>query len=177
LKLEKATAIAMANVKGAKKKFSNLLEFAEACEVLIDEYGMKETARQLGISKFMLIQIDKINDLDNAVRQLVRNGELGIESAYLASRIDEKRRFKAAKLMDGMTKNQLRTFVHFLVKDPTLTVEAAKQMSDEVESKGIKILILPLERDLYEKINLAAAKKSLKIHDYVHKLLEEHAHG
>lgn len=177
MKLEKATAVAMANVKGPKKKFSNLLEFAEACRVLIDEYGMKETARQLDISKFMLIQIDKINDLDKAVRQLVRNEELGIEAAYLASRIDKKRRLKAAKLMAGMTKNQLRTFVHFLVKDPSLTVEAAKQMSDEAESKGIKILILPLEQELYEKVKLDAAKKGLKIHDYVHKLLVERSNG
>ncbi len=177
MNLEKATAVAMANVKGSKKKPSNLLEFAMACRVMIKKYGKQETARQLDIAVFMLRQIDKINDLDADVRELVKKGDLGIEAAYLAWRIDEKRRLYAARLMKGMSKHQLRAFVDFLVKDPQLPVGSAKSMSDDVDSKGIKILFLPLERELYEKINNAATRKGLKIHDYVHKLLVERANG
>lgn len=177
MNLEKAMAIAMANVKGPKKKRTNLLILAEACEVLIKKYGLQETARQLGIAKFMLIQINKINELDEGVRQLVKNNELGIEAAYLAWRIDEKRRLLAAKEIRGMTKHQLRAFVDFLVKDPRLTVADAKRLSEEVESNEIKILILPVEKSLYDSLNEIAAKKGLTVHDYAHKVLVDRAHG
>ena len=62
---EDATAIMMGNLKGAKNKPSNLLEFGEACRFWIEKKGVKKTSERFKVSQYMIRQIDKINEIKN----------------------------------------------------------------------------------------------------------------
>ena len=91
---ERAIAIMFANLKGGKKKPSNLIEFADACRTLQNKWkgGFKEMSDFFKVSQYMLRQIDKINELDDEVKKLVKAHKLGIDASYQLWRIDAIRR-------------------------------------------------------------------------------------
>src|SRR5487761_491611 len=84
-----AIAMMAANLKGPKIKYSNLLEFAEACDYLIKKWkSVAEVARFFDVSDFMIRQINRINTLSTEAKGLVGEGRIGIDTAYWISRID-----------------------------------------------------------------------------------------
>ena len=169
---ETATAIMMANLGGSKNKPSNLLEFGEACRYWTKKIGVKGTAKRFKRSQTMIRQIDKINEIDNPrLRQMIKDGVFKIEAAYHLWRIKEPRRSQAAKVMKDMTSDDIRRFVYFIIKNPSLSIRECKGMFEEEKPKDINLLVLPLDSATYGKLEKEAEKKNLKIHDYALKLL------
>lgn len=173
---EKAVAIMMANLKGSKNKPSNLLEFADACRLLIGKWGIKEMSRHFRVSEYMLRQIDKINELKNEkLRKLIKEGELGIEASYQLWRIKEPKRTQVANIVIDMTTDDIRRFVYFIVKNPKLSISECKKLFEKEKPEEIKLLVLPLDSKTYETFEKQANRSHLKIHDYVLKILRKRA--
>jgi hypothetical protein len=169
---EDAVAIMMGNLKGRKNKPSNLLVFAEACRFLIDKWGIKEMSKFFRVSEYMLRQIDKINEIKNPkLRKLIKDGTLGIEASYHLWRIKEPKRSQVANIIKDMNSNDIRRFVYFVVKNPTLALSECKKLFEKEKPEETKLLILPLDSGTYEVLQKEANRSNLKIHDYVLKIL------
>lgn len=172
---EKAIAILMANLKGSKKKQSNLLEIARACRLLNRLWGLKEMSNFFHVSEYMLRQIDKINDLDAETRTLVKKRRLGIDASYQLWRLDEKRRKEATKTIRQSTTEEIRAFVNLLHKYPKKSVDECKKEFDKNRDQNIKLLVLPLESKVFKQLKEIADKKGVTVHDFVIKLIRDHS--
>jgi len=170
----KAVAIMMANLKGSKNKPSDLLEFAEACRVLRNKWGFNTMAKEFGTSEFMLRQIDKINDLtDPQIRRWIKEGKIKIEAAYHIWRLDENIRLEAAKIIKDMQSDDVRAFTQILLKQKGISVEEARQLLEKSKPVKIKLLVLPVNPELFEKLQKLSAEQKIGVHDYVLKVIEE----
>lgn len=168
----------MANLKGSKNKPSNLLDFAEACRLLINKWGIKEMSKYFRTSEYMLRQIDKINDLKNPkLKKLIQDGKLGIEASYQLWRLNESKRLEVIEIIEKMTTKEIREFVYFLHKNPDMSIFECKKLFDKTQPEKIRILALPLDSQTYESLKESADKSKLKIHDYALKILERHLYG
>lgn len=176
MKEEKAVAVLMANLKGSKNKPSNLLTFAEATSTLLNNknrWGLKEMSNYFGISQYMLRQIDKINKLDTKLQKLIIKYDLGIEAAYHLWRIQESEKrglndaIKVAKILKDMTSDEVRTLMHFFIKNENLSIEQCKDLADKVNPEKITILALPLDKKTYDKLQKDSKRLNLKIHEYI----------
>lgn len=174
---EEAVAIMMGNLKGSKNKPSNLLEFAEACRFLKKNWGIKKMSKHFRVSEYMLRQIDKINELNQKLRKLVKEGKLGIEASYQLWRIKEPKRSQVADTVKDMNTDDVRRFVYFLVKNPQLSILECKKLVEKEKPEEIKLLVLPLDSKTFETLQKKANRSHLKIHDYVVKLLEKSVNG
>ena len=169
---ENATAIMMGNLKGSKNKPSNLLEFGEACRFWTKKKGVKWTSNRFKSSQYMIRQIDKINDINNPkLRKMIKEGKLGIEASYQLWRIKEPKRSQVAKIVKDMTTDEIRRFVYFIVKNPSLSIDECKKMLEHENPKELTLLVLPLDSNTYKNLEKEAKRHKLKIHDYVLKLL------
>jgi len=171
---EKATAILMANLKGAKRKPSNLLEVAKACRILIEKWGIRKMSDYFKVSLYQLRQIDKINDLNPDAQQLVKEGKLGIETSYQLWRLDSKRQSEAAREAVNMTAHEVRQFVYLLRKNPDASVRECKQLFEKTRTKRIRLLMLPLTSETYNGLQELALKSRQSIHDLALKVLEDY---
>lgn len=171
---EKATAVLMANLKGAKKKPSNLLDVAKACRLLIVKWGIKKVSGFFKVSEYQLRQIDKINELNPNVQKLVEQGKFGIEDAYQLWRLGGKRQSEVAKEALAMKSHEIRQLVHLLKKNESMSVKEAKQLTQQVLDKKINILMLPLTEETYLALKKLASKRNQNIHDVALKALEEY---
>jgi len=169
---QKAVAIMMGNLKGPKNKPSNLLEFAEACKFLKNKWGFSEMSRYFKTSQYMLRQIDKINELNPKLRNMIKNEKLGIEASYQLWRIKEPMRTKVADIIQDMTTEQIRTFVYMIKKNPTASLENIKKMFQKEEGK-IRMLVLPLDEETFDKLSKSASKSKESIHNYALQLLQK----
>jgi len=173
---EKATAILLANLKGPKKKPTNLLTIAAACRLLIQRWGIKRVSEFFGVSQYQLRQIDKINDLSPEVRELIQKGKLGIEASYQLWRLGEKLQSEVAKEMLGMSAHEIRQLVYLLRKNPSMSVKEAKRLTDKAMQKRISLLVLPLTSDTYRNLRRLAEESHQGIHDLVLRVLEDYIH-
>ena len=169
---ENATAIMMGNLKGSKNKPSNLLEFGEACRFWTKKKGVKWTSNRFKSSQYMIRQIDKINEIDNPkLRKMIKDGKLGIEASYQLWRIKEPKRSQVANIVKDMITDDIRRFVYFIVKNPSLSIDECKKMFEHEKPKKLNLLVLPLDSNTYKNLEKEAKRHKLKIHDYVLKLL------
>jgi hypothetical protein len=171
---EKAVAVMMANLKGSKKKPSNLLEFAKACRMLHNKWGIKKMSEFFNVSEYQLRQIDKINDLNLDVQKLVKEGKLGIEAAYQLWRLSGRRQSEAAEAVLGMTAYEVRSFVHLLKTKPNISVKECTKLFSKTSRSKINLLVLPLTSQTYNRLRQIASKSRKNVHDLVLKILEDY---
>lgn len=175
---EKAVAIMMANLKGAKiHKPVSLIEFADACRFLITKWGIKEMSRHFRTSEYMLRQIDKINELSPKLKKLVNDRKFGIDTAYQLWRISEPKRSQVAKEIKNMPTSDVRRFVYFIFHNPKLSIDKCKKLFEKEKPEQIQLLIIPLDSKTYENLKTIASRSKLKIHDYALKILKAKIHG
>lgn len=170
---EKAAAIMMANLKGSKNKPTNLVEFAEACRFLINKWGLKEMSRYFRVSEYMLRQIDKINELGPKLKKLTSTRKLGIEASYQLSRIEEPKRSQVANIIMDMTTYDIRRFVYFIVKNPTMSITQCKRLFEKEKPEKVRLLVLPLDSNTYNHLQKLADHSKHTIHDYALKILKK----
>ena len=127
---EKAVAILLSNLK--KAKTTNWLEIAEACRTLKlhPQWGFHKMSEFFGVSEYLLRQIDHINDLTDEVKELVKEGKLGLEESYMLWRRGEANQAQAAKLARNLTAHELRLFTQLLVKNEGMTMKEALRLTD-----------------------------------------------
>ena len=169
---EMAAAIMMGNLRGSKNKPSNLLEFGEACRFWTRKIGVKDTAKRFNVSQTMIRRIDKVNEIDNPkLRQMIKDGKFKIEAAYHLWRIKEPKRSQAAKILKNMATEDIRRFMYFIIKNPSLSIKECKELLDSEKPKNMNLLVLPIDSIMYRELEQEAKMKNLKIHDYILKLL------
>jgi hypothetical protein len=95
--LEKDVAILMANLKGAKKKPTDIITIAKSCRNVITELGMERASHLFEISQYQLRQIDKINELSSEAKKFVKSKKIGIEISYQIARLDRSVQLEALK--------------------------------------------------------------------------------
>lgn len=174
---KKATSILLANLKGSKKKPANLIDIALACRFLKNKWGFKEMADFFEISKYMLLQIDKINDLEAEVKDSVKKGLLGIEQCYQLSRLPPDRQVKAAKEAINLSAHETRLFVDYLLKNKNIDVESCFESFQKSHLKPFNLLVVPLPNSTYRGLQRLADEASITVHDLAVKILEEYLNG
>lgn len=177
MKDEKAVAIMMGNLKGSKIKPSGLLELAEACRILKKKWGIKEMSHYFRVSQYMLRQIDKINDLNPKLKKLVEAGKLGIDASYQLWRLNEPKRSQVGEIVKDMNTDEIRVFVRLLHANPKLSVSDCKKLFDKMKSEKLRLLVLPLDTEIYERMKKSADKSKLTLHNYALKILRQGLDG
>ena len=168
---ETAVAICMACFKQSKNKPENLLRFSTACRTLLKQWGIKEMSRYFGVSEYQIRQIDKINDLDPELKKLAKESRSGIEMFYHMWRLKEPKRSQVAKIAKNMGSDDMRTLMHFIRRNPSLSVDECKDLLDKTKPEQVNLLVLPLDKNAYEGLAHSAQKSGMKIHDYAIKIL------
>ncbi len=172
---ERAIAIMLANLKGGKKKPSNLIEFAKACRALRNNWkgGFNEMSEFFKVSQYMLRQIDKINDLDEETKKLVHSHRLGIDASYQLWRIDAQRRKDAMTIIPYLTTEEIRSFVNLLHKFPKKSVDECKKEFEKHRDKNVHILILPLPSEDFKQLSISAKEEKMSVHDFTLKIIKK----
>lgn len=168
---EAAVAVCMACFKQSKNKPENLLRFSVACRTLLKRWGIKEMSRYFGVSEYQIRQIDKINDLDPELKKLAKESHSGIEMFYHMWRLKEPKRSQVAGVARNMGSEDVRTLMHFIRKNPSLSVAECKDLLDKTKPEQVNLLVLPLDNNAYEGLAHSAQKSGMKVHDYAIKIL------
>lgn len=174
-KEEKSVAILLANLK--KAKTANWLEIARACRTLLQRpnWGIHRMSEFFGVSEYLLRQIDKINDLTDEVKELVRDGELGLEESYLLWRRGKEKQAQVAKAASGLTAHELRQFVQLLMKNESMSMAEARRLTEATRTKEVRIVMLPLNSETYEMLDrLSKRRRHMNIHETALKILEDY---
>lgn len=174
---KQAVAILMANLKGDKKKVTNLVSVAEACRTLKGKWGLDEMTNFFRISSFTLRQIDKINDLNPDVRKLVAERKLGIEQAYQLSRLKGNRQSEAVREVTRLTAHETRTFVNLLLKNDSTPVQKCIGTFEKTYLKRPNLLVVPLSSNTYRRLQERASKSKITVHDVALRILEDYLDG
>jgi hypothetical protein len=171
---EKAVAILLANLKKSKKKPTNLIDIAQAIRILKKQWGLQKMTEFFTISSYQLRQIDKINDLDEKTKDLIQKGKLGIEASYQLWRLDSKRRKDAITYFKNMTTDEIRGFVYFIKKNPSLSVDECKKAFDKVRDTKFNVLMIPVESIIFNELTELSKKYKMNVHDYALKIIKTH---
>ena len=171
---EKATAMLLSNLK--KAKTANWLDMATACRFLLrhPNWGIEKMSEFFHVSKYLLRQIDKINELNDDVKELVKNGQLGLEESYLLWRLGEEIQTRVAKEAKGLTAHEFRQVVH-LMKRQNMRVREARKVTEGLRTEKVHIMMLPLNSETFELlVKLSKARHDSNIHDTAVHILEDY---
>ena len=173
---EKAIAILLANLKGPKTKPSKISELATACRTLKNstDWGFEKMSEFFKVSRAMLREIDKINELEPEYKKLADERKIGIEAAYQLTRIDKSKRHEVAKLFQSMNTVEIRNLVFYMINSPTMSVTEAKRRSDNLNAPIVNILALPISNALRVKMEENARRKKQSLHEYAVGILEKY---
>ncbi len=177
MNVEKAVAVLMANLKGAKKKPSGLFEISKAVETMMSEWGAEKCSDFFKISEYQLRQFNKLNELEPTVQKIIKKNKLGVESAYQITRLDVKIQEKAVKAIHGLRSHEVRQFIHLLKKNPKISLAEARKIVEESLRKNSQIIILPLSLQIFTDLQKKSKKHKKKIHDYILYVIEEKLYG
>lgn len=171
-----ATKLLMANLKGSKKKKVPLTEMAEAIRYLNIKKNktFDEMSRLFDVSKYMLFQINKINELNDSSKTIIKNGELGIEQSYLLSKFKNKRQDAVAKELKSMNAHESRKFVNLLLVNENLSVLECKKIFEEKILKKFSMVVIPMPENMYRKLVFTAKKSKKNVHDFAYSILENY---
>lgn len=175
--VEKAVAILLTNLKGSKKKPSDIFTISKAVHVILDEWGLKKASNFFEISQYQLRQFDKLYFLSPEVKKVIKQKKLGIESAYQISRLDEKKQIPAIKATQGLRSHEMRQFVHLIKKNEDLDLHKAKKMVEKTLRGNFHLIVLPLTLQTHNDLQKKASKSNMKIHDFILNILENYLHG
>ena len=173
-KEEKAVATLLSNLK--KPKTTNWLEIAEAVRTLKQhpEWGLRRMTEFFGVSEYLLRQIDHINDLTDPVKELVKEGKLGLEESYMLWRRGETNQAQAAKLARNLTAHEVRLFTQLLMKNQDMTMKEALRVTEETRTEVVRILMLSLDSNHFKKLEQISKRHHHRnVHETARKILED----
>lgn len=173
MNVERATAILIANLKGSKKKPSGLFDISKATRTMISEWSIKRCSDFFKVSEYQLRQFDKLNDLEPAVQDIIKKNKLGIETAYLISRLDAKIQEKAVKSIQGLRSHEVRQFIHLIKQNPKMSLTNAKKTVQKSLRENSQIIVLPLSLQTFTDLQEKSKKHKKKIHDYLLQIIED----
>lgn len=173
---EKAVAILMANLKNSGAKPSKISDVALACRTLNvhPDWGTAKMSKYFDVAKTVLLELNRINDLEPEILAMADARKIGVSSAYQLTRVDTARRMEAAKMCQDMNRKEVRDLVFYLTKHPDMTVTEAKKRADGLKPKTVNILALPINDSLKKRLEKNASQNKQSLHDYVGFVLEKH---
>jgi hypothetical protein len=178
---DEAFAIMHANLKGPKrKKPSDWLTIARACRVLTNKYGSyAEVAKHFRVNDRMIGQIDRLNDLNPEVKELLRQRKLGVDEGNWISRLPMARQGDVAREVLDLPSKAVRMVVDRLMLNPALSVKEVKR--DLIQLGAIQtrlhLVVISLSNESFEVLRSKAKKAGRELHDYARKMLENDIKG
>ena len=165
----------MRNLKSSRIKTVDTMTLAEAVRQVKDDMAVSEMVELFSVSHTMLQRLNKINQLSNETKNIVKQLGFGIEQTYLLTRIPAKIEEETARAMAGMSSHEARKFIN-MVKNSGKSVEECKR-EFKAQQKNFNLLVIPLPNDTYQLLSRLAKKSNKHIHDLALDILERHANG
>ncbi|MEW6614026.1 MAG: hypothetical protein AB1401_00925 [Thermodesulfobacteriota bacterium] len=139
-----------------KKRDINLLEVAEEMKSLYTIHqSLDKVAKIVKLSPEMVRQFLKINELDESVKELIKNDLIkGVDIGYRVSKLSKKDQIIFAKhiIEKNISSKDVRAIVRYKIDNSKMPVE--KAINEVIQSKDKKIYVayLGIEEDTYEKL-------------------------
>lgn len=175
MKMKEAERILMRNLKGSRIKAVDTVTLAEAVKRVKIDMTVSDMVDLFNVSHTMLQRLNKINQLSDETKNIVKRLGFGIEQTYLLTRIPAKIEEKAARAMGGMSSHEARKFIN-MVRNSGKSVEECKKEFN-AQQKNFSLLVIPLHNDTYQLLSKQAKKSNKQIHDHALDILEKHANG
>ena len=172
-----ADAILLANLKGSKKKPSDLLTIARAIRFKIGQWGSaRKVAEAFDVSAQQVREFNGLLDLPPDVQNLFEGHRTGVSKWYEISKIPDRRKQpEVAKLVVNLGFIDTRSVVDYVKRHPEEPVEACVQRV--LESKTIKedihIIVVPLNQDTFQNLRTESQKRNIPLENLASKLIEE----
>ena len=163
------------SIDGKKPKKDSWTYIAESISRLKKMYGsITEVAEKLSLSKETIREILKILNLSDKVKTLLNEKKIAYDAAWrLASIKDKKTQEKTANAIIGLSAHDARDIVRFARLHPKEDV--SKYANRLIESKGttqkIKLLIIPINEVIYEKLLRFSTSSKLNVSDFIEKIV------
>jgi len=146
-----------------KKREINLIELAKEISSLYNEYrSLEKTAKIIKLSPEMVRQFLKINELDENVKQLIKDNLItSVDICYRISRLDKKSQNLLAEqaISKKLSSNDVRAIVKYKINNPRLSIS---QVIDRViQSKDTKIYVayLGIDKNTFDQFSYKLKEK------------------
>ncbi|MBM3946401.1 MAG: hypothetical protein FJ315_03235 [SAR202 cluster bacterium] len=174
-------ALAFANLKGTRSK--DLLATAGALQRLrsLPEYPSNDAVgRAVGVSGEIVRQFLVLLELPEPVRQLLRDGKLGLEQGRRLFQVMRARRspslvVDAANAMVSLTSTQSRHLAELMVRHPDFTVQDAKRdlLASETRFRQSYTIVASLGESDYAKLTHEAKKLGKSPPELVQQIVQD----
>lgn len=171
---EKLLARLYYSIEGKKPKKDSWIHIANGVASLEKLYGsVQEVAKKLNLSKETVREILKILDLSDEAKTLLNEQKIAYDAAWRLASIDKKKQNDVAKAIIGLNAHDARDIVRYARIHPNEEIEdyAKRLITSKGTTRKIKLLILPLDEDIYEEIKAIASKSKLNISDFIERLI------
>ena len=174
MKRKEAERIVMSNLKGSKIKSVDTVTLAEAVREVGKSMKQGEMNKFFDVSHTMLQRINRINQLSEKTKEIVRESGFGIEKSYMLTQIPVEQEEKVAKAIIGMTAHDTRKFIKMLKISEKSIEECTKDL--EAMQKTFSLVVIPMPESLYRQLLILARKHKKEPHDLALSILEEYIH-
>jgi hypothetical protein len=151
---------------GRKKREINLLEVAEAIQSLyISENSLSKVAKTVKLSPEMVRQFLKINDLDENVKELIKNGFIkGVDIGYRISKIKTEDQIIFAKhiIDENISSKDVRLIVSYKIANYQIPLEEIINTVIQSKDKKIYVAYLGIKNDTFEKLKEKIGNKDIE---------------
>jgi hypothetical protein len=140
-----------------KKRQINLIELAEEISSLYDEYrSLKKAAEIIKLSPEMVRQFLKINELDENVKQLIKDNLItSVDICYRISKLDKKsQKLLAQKVVSKkLSSDDVRAIVKYILFNPRLSIPQVIDRVVQSKDRKIYVAYLGIDKNTLEKFS------------------------
>jgi len=174
--VDTATAILQANVKRGKKKRVSTVEMADACQVLIDEFGdVSKVGKLINLSREMIREFLLIASLDDDVKKLIEKNGIKIDTARRIAKIEGKTKQKqTVHALTGLSSHDGRALIDYILKNKTSPEESKKIiLNSKTKKEESNLLVINLNKEEFSILNKEARKHNSSPRKYAEILLKK----
>lgn len=161
---------------GGKTKRLDWITIAEKCQEVVHKYGsVKEAARILGKSASLISAILRMKKLDPRIQNMVKNGDLGFDSAQRLNTIKNmERQYEVAKLLVGASNKQQREIIQYAKRFPEsdIVTYRSRVLGQSVKKKRLRVLIIPIPEQVYRDLQEASGKRQQPLEKMVPEIIQ-----
>lgn len=177
IKMDEDTADAalIGGFKGSKLKPVSLMLMARAIRFKTEKLGTYEAvAKQYNVSKTLVAQFDKLNNLHKDVQRLVDQNKLGLDQGYRISFLSKEKHLEVAKVCQNLNAVDTRHLIEFLKKNPAVPVLEAKERLLKAKSivEKMHLVIVPLPEDVHKAVSEAAKSHKMTVEEYIMRAIQ-----
>ncbi len=138
-----------------KKRQINLIELAKEISSLYNEYrSLEKAAKVIELSPEMVRQFLKINELDENVKQLVKDNLItSVDICYRISKLDKKSQNLLAKqaISKRLSSDDVRAIVKYKINNPRLSISQVIERVIQSKDRKIYVAYLGIDKNTFDK--------------------------